>query len=471
MSQRGGNRSNQSRGNNKKRGNTNKQPKEFEQKNKNESKGQQTRGGAPKTRGGGAKQRGNKNQHNNKQYTKKPAHDPIEKATELKTNPISGKTEKVQLLSKNYAITDEFISYLPIDNNLNKEETIATLQALNADCNSLLKCKYNEFWSTVTYNPSFVSFIESFLQYWQSHNKLSNPNIKDDELYIKENNVSNLRLEIQLRRTYFLNMWKIIYRLTHINESATEYMTYYHYAKLISSKHLLSVSSLIDICRIFSCYQRKTVSKILQFLFEHQSNLSSDISIIFSQIESTLTQYIKNLNLISPNDRKDIDKSLHETIYFAHSISTSLFMFLELVPDEICLQVIQFHSFRKQIVFFYEVIVPKLQSLIVDKSDNDSVLVMIQEIKCAFYSLFSHLLNVCFITPLTKVQKVEDYDITENCLDFISIIDLLPTLSSSYPDLGSLPPPENKDKILAKLVDDLSLIRILEALPEYFNFV
>lgn len=61
--------------------------------------------------------------------------------------------------------------------------------------------------------------------------------------------VPEIRPEEKQRRTLFLNMWKILHRLTSIREG-DDWMSDTHYAHLIRHGKIFTVASLIDVCSV-----------------------------------------------------------------------------------------------------------------------------------------------------------------------------------------------------------------------------
>mmetsp|Transcript_21753 Transcript_21753/g.27714 ORF Transcript_21753/g.27714 Transcript_21753/m.27714 type:complete len:749 (-) Transcript_21753:68-2314(-) len=461
----------------KKRGNTNKQSTEGR---KDGNKTQNTRGNKEKQRGGsrGGKSRGtNKKKGNSTTQRAKSGSDPVEKGKITVENPLSGQKQTRDLLSKAHAIMDEFLCFLPPDNDINLLDTLNNLTFMNKDLSALLKCKFYEFWSTVTFNSSFRLFLDSFLRYWTSYNALDDPKAQDELCF--NNRKEIMRPEVKQRRLLFLNVWKVIYRLTHPNETSTDWMSNYHYASLIRTQEIITIPTMIDICRHYSVYQRKGVMKIMNFLFEVQPSYYNDLGKALEHIQSTLEQFVGNVQSFVKQigDKKlepDTATSLWETIQFLYSILTSLLSFIEVSPDEVLIHLNDRRSLRGQFVILYELIIPQLKNLAssVDLPNPEEAMRMVKITQNADYALFSHFLNNCFITPLTKIQRIEDYDQEVYSNEFIKILGSLEDYSyRNFGKSAGLLPPEREEKILYHLVDDLSLVQVVCSFSNYFQSI
>jgi len=467
MSQRGAssNRGNSSGGrggskrkkNEKTNKNTNKQPRENQASRGTSSGSSGSRGKSQPQRGKGKGRGGKKDQYQGESR-------PIERRTLVQIHPLSGEKENVPLLDKRHAITSDFLCFLPSDNNVNHADTLEALTLLNRDAKSLLRLSFHEFWSTVTYNASFPFFVNSFLCHWKSPNALGGQEARNDKLYFMGNNrVPELRPEEKERRIFFLNMWKIIYRLTHLREGE-EWMSRPHFAHLLRHGKILTVTSLIDICAIYGPYQSAQVSKAIAFLLEVQPDYEIDFSVVWQQTQTTLEQLVKNVAYSVRNPESFSQEALQEVVTFLYSITSSLLLFLDRAPDVISLQIAdQYHEILHCCVVLFEAVIPQLKTM--GLSDS---LQKLETIRSGLYGIVRHVVDRAFVMPLVKVQRIEDYDLEKYSKLFLWFLTSLVDVSTTSHLRGSLPPPSREDMILSYLCPSLKLQSVLDTFATHF---
>lgn len=408
------------------------------------------------------------NNKNQKRNTK-----PIERQMVSIKDPLTGQTKEFEKLCKRHALNNEFITFLPCDNDISNPDTLQALKLLNQDAELILKTEFNVFWSTVCYNQTFSEFLNSFLQFWKNHNILGVLNA-EDKLYLNVPKSYQLRPEEQERRNLFRNMWDIITRLTDLEEG-DDWMSEEHYATFISKRNILTISSLIDISTHYSTYQMKGVSKILSFLFEVQPNYYQELNHVLNQIQDTLSQYMRNIASFSvPKDiegDKESKLSILDTILFLFSISTSITEFCNVAPPEVSLIICDEHSYLvDQLVILFELIVPQLKQLleIYKFDETDDVHQKVDITRNSLYSLASGLLQSCYIHPLTKNLRFEKYDQITHALDYLTLLPHIETLSKDYSKNTNLSVPEMKDSFLSFYIDD-TLIQSVGSFKSYFQ--
>ncbi|KAN0016392.1 hypothetical protein ACTFIU_006359 [Dictyostelium citrinum] len=198
-----------------------------------------------------------------------------------------------------------FITFLPADNNEqgSSEESILFM---NSDLSSLLKFKYNIFWSHCIYNKSFNDFIDSFLKFFKRDNQpiISLVNNNNNNNVNSNNNNSNNKKGSkdfnESKKLLFKRVFLILVRMS-LQQEKAGFITRDFYSELIYKNKLFTIPKLFDIVSLYSSHARDAVTTMIQSIFDTQPNYYKDLLQHFQLISKTLfelNQSLLNRNLL-----------------------------------------------------------------------------------------------------------------------------------------------------------------------------
>lgn len=204
---------------------------------------------------------------------------------------------------------------------------------------------------------------------------------------------------------------------------------------------------------------------MIKFLLSVQPDYEMDFGVVWNQTQSTLEQLIKNVASAASAPDKFSVGALQEVVAFLYSITTSLLLFLVHAPDEIAVQIVDEHM--QLIVCFvvlFEAVVPYLQTI----QSSSSVQEKLQVIQSALFGLIRHVIDRAFVMPLTKVQRIEEYDAERFSSKFLWFLGELVNMTMASPLRGSLPCSATEKMVLTFLQSNLQLLSALSTFTTHF---
>jgi activating signal cointegrator complex subunit 2 len=204
-------------------------------------------------------------------------------------------------------------------------------------------------------------------------------------------------------------------------ESDIDFMSKEYFADVIWKNQLFNVPKMFDIAVLFGPFHCSLVHQIISTIFSVQPKYHDELTQTLPVVLRVFKELQQKLFKITSNSQQTDQSNpiLLDLLFYLLDITSTLCAFLKVFPESS--SVFTKFSFIEKIVYYYETLIPFLQSM----TKNTSLFVRLKPIKCSMLQIVYILITHSFLNRLDNSQTEPN---ERECIseEFYNLLSTLP---------------------------------------------